>query len=108
MSDTTIDTDRLREAAGLPSNGSGELPNMPERNLTLDVGGEAPDTSTIVLAGGSIGLGAKEFHKGDVVEVRVRAVVNKVSFIDKTGKETDEVIGTERRHAAKITALEVL
>lgn len=71
--------------------------------VTVQVGGDRPQTATIALRGGKLPVSG-EFKKGDVIEFYVRARVSEVHFVDTVDK-FGEVTGTERKHIAKPVAV---
>lgn len=76
--------------------------------LSLDVGGvKEPTTSTLRLVGGRIEVEG-EFKKGDVLAVRLEAVVNEVSFKDTHDSTTGQVVACARNHRARVTGVQVL
>jgi len=69
--------------------------------LSLNAGGEAPETATLKLMGGTLPVEG-EFDKGDMVRVYVEAKVTEVSFVDHLGKD-GYVESTERSHKVRMT-----
>ena len=72
--------------------------------LSLLAGGEEPTSATMKMRGGSIPVEG-EFAKGDRMKLYVEAHIFAVEFVDKLDKE-GYPIGTERRHIARISAIE--
>ena len=78
-------------------------PKQPElaidapRQLSLEVGGRAPDGSSVKLRSKKIDV-AGAFEKGEEVTFVVRAKVAEVHFVDKRDGQTGEITATERRH----------
>jgi hypothetical protein len=73
-----------------------------EGQLTLNVGGEKPDTSEVKMRGTSIEVPNKgQFSKGQFVDVVVRCRVAEVHMVDKFDNATGTVVGTVRRHIMK-------
>jgi hypothetical protein len=98
------DTGRsIEDAAAEPDDPEGpvQLPIEGEhRQLSLDAGGDAPETSTIKMRGGSLALEG-EFDKGSRVALWVECVIGEVTFADKHD-QYGNVTGTERRHVARM------
>lgn len=69
--------------------------------LTLDAGGEMPQTASMKLLGGSLPLEG-EFDKGEIVRVWVEGRISEVTFVDRIGAD-GYVEGTERRHKLRMT-----
>lgn len=67
--------------------------------LTFDVGGKAPDGSTLRVVGGRIEIPG-EFEKGDMLKIEMLVEVRAVEFADEVDKKTNQVVGCERRHKA--------
>jgi hypothetical protein len=90
-----------------PDNGS-EPTQLPipgqYQQLSLDAGGDAPQSSSIKLRGGSLALEG-QFAKGDVVHLWIEARVGEVTFVDKVDAH-GAVTGTERRHVARMTSVQ--
>jgi hypothetical protein len=74
--------------------------------LSFSVGGKRPTTSGLRLVGGKLDVEGS-FTKGETVVLRVEAVVGEVAFIDQVDAKTDQVVGCERRHKARIRAVSV-
>lgn len=94
-----------------PGEGNGEqavpaivLPG--EGKLSLSIGGEAPDKATVKLRGGSIPVPAGQMKKGEVLNLMVKVQIAEVHVVDKINNATGEITETERRHVAKIKAVE--
>lgn len=77
-----------------------------EGQLSLQVGGNKPDSATVKLRGGSIAIPAGQLKKGDVVNLLVKVQVAEVHLVDKIDNSTGEITATERRHIAKIKGVE--
>lgn len=74
--------------------------------LSLKVGGgKEPTQSSIRFLGGKLDVEG-EFKKGEVVRVLIEARVNEVAFVDREDPKTRQVTGVERRHRARIVAIE--
>ena len=99
------DTETIAEAAAedldaarpvqMPLPGTGKA-------LTLDAGGEPPDSAEVKIVGGAIPL-AGQFDKGDEIEIIVRVRCGKVEFVDKVDSD-GYVVGTTRRHVLRMTS----
>lgn len=72
--------------------------------LSLDAGGELPQSSSIKLRGGSLALEG-QFAKGDVAHLWIEVRVGEVTFVDKVDAH-GTVTGTERRHVARMTRVQ--
>jgi hypothetical protein len=72
--------------------------------LSLDAGGELPTTTSMTLQGGKVSVEG-EFAKGEVVKFYVEARVSDVTFSDKWDSKIMAVVGTERKHKAKIQGI---
>jgi hypothetical protein len=68
--------------------------------LSLNAGGESPETASMKLMGGSLPVEG-EFDKGDLVRVWVEGRVTSVEFVDHLGKD-GYVESTERRHKMRM------
>lgn len=75
--------------------------------LSFTVGGKRPTTSGLRLVGGKLDVEGS-FTKGETVALRIEAVVGEVAFIDQVDAKTDQVVGCERRHKARIRAVSVI
>lgn len=69
--------------------------------LTLDAGGNDPETASMRLLGGTLPVDG-EFVKGERVKIWVEGVVSEVAFVDHIGKD-GYADGTERRHKVRMT-----
>jgi hypothetical protein len=68
--------------------------------LSLNAGGESPETASLKLLGGTLPVEG-EFDKGDLVRVWVEGRVTEVAFVDHLGKD-GYVEATERRHKVRM------
>jgi len=68
-------------------------------NLTLDAGGNQPESATMKMQGGSLPVEG-EFSKGDTVRLWIEGKVQKVEFVDLHDKN-GFIVGTERRHVLR-------
>jgi hypothetical protein len=68
--------------------------------LSLNAGGEKPETASLKLMGGTLPVEG-EFDKGDLVRVWVEGRVTEVAFVDHLGKDGYPE-GTERRHKVRM------
>lgn len=82
-----------------PENGQMPIPGTGSQ-LTLEAGGELPESSTVKLRGGSLPLEG-QFNKGDTVRVWVEVQISEVHFVDKIDQHGN-VNGTERRHLGRM------
>lgn len=90
IEDQAEDLEGIENALGqLPIPGTGNM-------LTLDAGGELPETATMKMRGGSIPVEG-EFEKGTIVRLWLEGAVAEVHFVDIRDKN-GFVVGTERRH----------
>ena len=117
---TVEELHRHRQAADeeteLPGEGQGEQapPELPPvevegfGQLSLDVGGDAPTKATVKLQGGSIGIPAGQFDKGQELDFIVRVRCNAVAVIDKRDSQTGQITETERRHLFVVTNIQRL
>lgn len=69
--------------------------------LTFNVGGKKPTTTTLRVMGGRLDTD-RVLQKGQKVHVSMVLVVGEVAFVDQTDTATDQVVGCERRHKARI------
>lgn len=109
-SDPEPDVEPTQEPDG--DNPSGQEAALGEVELVIDaggqlsfaVGGKKPTGSSIRLTGGKISIpsGSGQLHKGDDVVLRVVARVSEVAFVDELDQKTQQVVGSERRHKARI------
>jgi hypothetical protein len=92
--------DNGTEGAGveLVIDGSGQL--------SMAVGGKRVTTASLRLGGGKVDVEG-QFEKGEILVLRVEAVVGEVAFVDQTDPKTRQVTGCDRRHKARIVALSV-
>lgn len=70
------------------------------QQLTFDVGGKAPDGSTLRVVGGRIEIEG-QYEKGDMLKVEMLVEVRSVEFADEVDKKTGQVVGCERRQKAQ-------
>lgn len=100
--------------AGDPE-GLGELVIAAGGQLGFDVGGKRPTGSSLTLTGGKFRVEGS-FKKGDRLGVTITdadgnsvfagsAVVDDIGFKDETDSKTGQVVGCERRHKARISAV---
>lgn len=75
--------------------------------LSFNVGGKAPTSATLRLTGGKLEVEG-QFDKGQVIAVRVEAVVDDIGFKDKTDPKTSQVVGCERRQKARIVGVDLI
>jgi hypothetical protein len=73
--------------------------------LSLDVGGKRPTAATLSLTGGKVALPKGQFVKDERVVVRVEAVVDKIAFSNQTDAKTQQIVGCERQHFARIRSV---
>ena len=76
--------------------------------LSFGVGGKRPTTATVRLVGGKIDLAGLQYEKGQTLTLRVECIVGEVAFVDTHDSATGQVVGTERRHKARITGVDHL
>lgn len=69
--------------------------------LGFNVGGKKPTSTTLRLTGGRMDTD-RVFQKGEKVQATVVLVVGEVAFADQVDSATDQVVGCERRHKARI------
>lgn len=74
--------------------------------LSLKIGGQAPDKATAKLVGGKIGIPKGEYQPGEVIEAVVRLRVSKVSINHKVNE--GETIEVEREHQFKMLQIEAV
>jgi hypothetical protein len=72
--------------------------------LSLKIGGKAPDKATAKMVGGKITIPAGEYQPGEVIEVVSRIQVRKVSIIHKVND--GETVEVEREHQFKLLQIE--
>lgn len=79
-----------------------EEPPLPGtvQQLSFDVGGESPTSSTLKLRGGSIPVEGI-YKKGDTIQLIVSARISEIAFVDKIDA-SGYVTATERRQLARI------
>lgn len=95
VSDLQEDPEMLDVASGDP-----DVPVFVEsksQQLTFAPGGKKPTSSTLALSSAKRELEG-EYRKGQLLTITVTARVRSVEFIDQVDKETDQVVGSERRH----------
>lgn len=73
--------------------------------LTATIGGKKPTSSSIAIVGGKVGLEG-QFEKGEIVPLRIDVLVNDVGLKDSEDPKTGQIVATERRHKARIVAIE--
>lgn len=107
MEDTgneTIDT-LVEDGAGEDQEPEGPPPvEGTIEQLSLDAGGDPPTTTSMTLQGGKVSVEG-EFKKGEVVTFYVEARVSDVTFSDKWDSKIMAVVGTERKHKAKVQGI---
>lgn len=69
-------------------------------SITLDAGGEEPESASMRLLGGTLPVEG-QFEKGERVRIWVEGIVTEVAFVDHLGKD-GYVDGTERRHKVRM------
>lgn len=72
--------------------------------LSLKIGGKAPDKATAKLVGGKIAIPKGEYQPGEVIEAVVRLRVWKVAITHKVND--GETIEVEREHQFKMLQIE--
>jgi hypothetical protein len=72
--------------------------------LSLKIGGKAPDKATAKLVGGKIAIPKGEYQPGEVIEAVVRLRVSKVAVTHKVND--GETIEVEREHQFKMLQIE--
>jgi hypothetical protein len=114
-----------KRAAAAQANGNGGSPGLPHAadddgtegagvelvidgsgQLSMAVGGKRVTTASLRLGGGKVDVEG-QFDKGEILVLRVEAVVGEVAFVDQTDPKTRQVTGCDRRHKARIVALSV-
>lgn len=70
------------------------------------IGGKKPTDAKLTLTGGQIEVQGG-FAKGEILVLRVEAVVREIDFIDKVDGKTNQVTGCTRKHKARIVSLTV-
>lgn len=75
--------------------------------LSFDVGGRPPTSSSLSLTGGKLEIEG-QFEKGETVVIRVEAVVNSVGFKDEHDPKTGQVVGCARQQKARIVGVQRL
>lgn len=83
----------------------GELSIGGDGQLSFEVGGKRPTTSSLRLVGGRVDISG-QFAKGERIRLYVECEVRSIEFRDETDKATGQVVGSERRHKAAITGVE--
>jgi hypothetical protein len=78
-----------------------EIVGMPSGQLSFNVGGKKPDTSTLRLSAHEIAVPG-QVRKGDEVVIQVRIRVEQVVFRDRIDGATQQVIGCTRKQVARI------
>ena len=74
--------------------------------LSLKIGGKAPDKATAKLVGGKIGIPKGEYQPGEVIEAVVKLRVSKVAINHKVND--GETIEVEREHQFKMLQIEAV
>jgi len=75
--------------------------------VSLVVGGETPDQSTVVLRSGEVTVNG-EFDKGSRLKFEIEGVVSEITFTDLMDQKTGEVTGTKRKHVLKIRGIQAV
>jgi hypothetical protein len=106
------DNEDAPEQAGGPSDQpddqpSAELVIEAGGQVSLLVGGETPDQSTVVLRGGEVNVNG-EFEKGSRLKFEIEGVVSEITFTDLMDQKTGEVTGTKRKHVLKIRGIQAV
>ena len=81
--------------------GDPEETEAPNAQLTFNVGGKRPTTTSLRLTGGKLDIPGS-YAKGAKLVIRVEVRVGEVAFVDEHDQQTGQVIGCERRHKARI------
>jgi hypothetical protein len=76
--------------------------------LSFEVGGKEPTSTTIRLTGGKVSIDAGQLEKGQDVILRVVARVSEVAFVDELDATTKQPVACERRHKARIVDVGLL
>jgi hypothetical protein len=78
-----------------------------EEQLTLGVGGDRPDESTIVFRGGEF-QARGQWKKGMRVRFMVEGTIDAVELSDKRDRKLNVVTGTKRKHGMTVEHVEAL
>lgn len=105
MSATETDQSIEERAAAEADEPTGQQP-IPGTavQLSLDAGGESPESASMKLRGGSVPIEG-EFPKGSLVGLWIEVRIGEVTFADTIDK-FGNVTGTERRHVGRITRVQ--
>lgn len=74
------------------------------QQLSLDAGGELPESATCKMRGGALPLEG-QFAKGDIVQLWVECRVGEVHLVDNIDRHGN-VTGTERRHLLRVSRVQ--
>lgn len=72
--------------------------------LSWDIGGKHPTSSSLALRGGKLDIEG-EFYKGETIVLRIECRVGAVEFVDQEDRETGQAVGCARRHKARIVGV---
>ena len=75
--------------------------------LTLGIGGHAPTTSTVRMAGGQIPF-TGQMKKGDFTTLRVECRCSEIHVIDTVDVKTREIVKTNRKHVLRVEGVEIV
>lgn len=96
------------EVTGQGDEGAGEEPGSlyleGSGQLTLDVGGTKPTSSSLRIVGGKVEVGGS-YKKGELIEATVLLRVDEIAFRDTRDSQTGNVVSTDRAHKATIVEL---
>lgn len=74
--------------------------------LSWDVGGKKPNTSSLRIVGGKVDVEG-QFKKGQKFQALVDLEVKEVGFVDQVDASTGQVIGCDRRQKARIIGISI-
>lgn len=75
--------------------------------LGWTVGGKRPDTSSLRLVGGKVNVDG-QYDKGQTIKLELTCEVSEVAFVDQRDSKTNQIIGCDRRHRARVVAVAVV
>jgi hypothetical protein len=104
-----IEGQQTIDGGEVPVERDGELRVDGTTQLGLfDAGGKKPQSASLTLAGGRIGLvDGRAFRKGETVTFSGVAVITAVALQDKRDKATGIPVSCEQKHTAVVTDLTV-
>lgn len=84
-----------------------EQPAQENAQLSFSVGGKKPTTTSVRLTGGKVNIPGS-YAKGSKLVLHLEVRVGEVAFVDEHDPKTNQIIGCERRHKARVLNARVL